>query len=116
MPPGSIKVMLKLDIQKLIYQTKYSNLQIASSLIVVMSHVAKVALQSVQILNLSSNPRQQRSFTIDSSYSSFAVINLGNRKQLRFVFNIFVLNILKVLFENVQKHCLTLSFIMLKNV
>ena len=29
-PPGPIKDMLKLDIQKLIYQTKYSNLQIAS--------------------------------------------------------------------------------------
>ena len=30
-PPGPIKDMLKLDIQKLIYQTKYSNLQIANS-------------------------------------------------------------------------------------
>ena len=30
-PPGPIKDMLKIDIRKLIYQTKYSNLQIASS-------------------------------------------------------------------------------------
>ena len=30
-PPGPTKDMLKIDIRKLIYQTKYSNLQIASS-------------------------------------------------------------------------------------
>ena len=90
--------------QKLIYQTKYSNLQIVSSsqsyqnfwivvvLIVVMSHLMKVALQSVQIVD------QRNDLLLLTVVKVALVINLGNREQLIFVSNIFFLNLLKVLF------------------
>ena len=62
------------------------------ALIVLMSHVVKAALQSVQIVDHNND----LSLLIEVTVAS--VINVGNRKQLRFVSNIFILNILKVLF------------------
>ena len=70
------------------------------ALIVVMPHVAKVALQSVQIVDHSNDLSLLIVVTVA------LVINLGNRKQLIFVSNIFILNILKVSFENVEKYSL----------
>ena len=62
------------------------------ALIVVMSHVAKVALQSLQIVDHSND------LSLLIVVTLALVINLGNRKPLIFVSNIFILNILKVLF------------------
>ena len=71
--------MLKLDIQKLIYQTKYSNLQIASSTksnqnfgMVRSFHSCGVTRSNSSTPVSSNCGSQQRSFTIDSSYVSFA--------------------------------------------
>ena len=62
------------------------------ALIVVMSHVAKVALQSLQIVDHSND------LSLLIVVTLALVINLENRKPLIFVSNIFILNILKVLF------------------
>ena len=62
------------------------------ALIVVMSHVAKVALQSLQIVDHSND------LSLLIVVTLALVINLGNRKPLIFVSNILILNILKVLF------------------
>ena len=77
-PPGPIKDMLKLDTQKLIYQIKYSNLQITSSIQsnqnfgMVRSFDSCDVTRSESSAPISSNRgSQQRSFTIDSSYGSF---------------------------------------------
>ena len=92
--------MLKFDIQELIYQTKYRTykLQVALeaiktlgwfvALIVVMSHAAKVTLQSVQIVDHNNN----LSLLIVAIVA--LLISLENRKQLIFLSNIFILNIL----------------------
>ena len=76
--PEPIKDMLKIDIQKLIYQTKYSNLKIASSsqsnqnFGMLRSFDSFDVTRSESSTPISSNRRsQQRSFTIDRSYSSF---------------------------------------------
>ena len=57
-----------------------------------MSHVAKVALQSFQIVDHSND------LSLLTVVTVALTINLGNRKQLIFVSNIFILNILNVLF------------------
>ena len=57
-----------------------------------MSHLVKVALQSVQIVY------QSNDLSLLVVVKVALVINLGNREQLIFVSNIFILNILKVLF------------------
>ena len=77
-PPGPIKDMLKIDIQKLIYQTKYSNLQIASSTqsnqnfkMVRSFDSCDVTGSKISAPISSDRGSQQRSFTIDSRYGSF---------------------------------------------
>ena len=72
--PGPIKKMLKLDMQKLIYQTKYSNLQIVSSsqtyqnFGIVRSFDSCDVTFSEYCTPMSSNRgSKQRSFTIDSN-------------------------------------------------
>ena len=55
------------------------------ALIAVMSNVAKVALQSVQILDHNNDLALLIVITVD------LVIDLGNRKQLRFASKIFIL-------------------------
>ena len=71
--------MLKFDIQELIYQTKYSNLQIASSTQSNQNFGMVCSFDSCDVTRSESNApissnrgSQQQSFTIDSSYSSFA--------------------------------------------
>ena len=58
-----------------------------------MSHVAIVALQSVQIVDHSND------LSLLIAVTLALLINMGNRKQLISVPNIFILNILKV-FKN----------------
>ena len=77
-PTGPIKDMLNLHIQKLIYQTKYSKLQIASSnqsnqnFGIVGSFDSCDVTRRERSTQISANGgSQQRSFTIDSSYGSF---------------------------------------------
>lgn len=72
--------MLKLDIQKLIYRTKYTNLQRASSSKINQNFGMVPNFDSCDVTHsesstpVSSNREsQQRSFTINSSYNS-----LGN--------------------------------------
>ena len=84
-PQGPIKDMLKIDIQKLIYQTRYSNLKLQVAfkaiktlgwfvaLIVVMPHVARVALQSVQIVD------HNNDLSLLTVVTIALVIDLGNR-------------------------------------
>ena len=77
-PPGPVKDMLKIDIQKLIYQTKHSDLQIASSsqsqqkFGMVRSFDSCNVTRSKSSTPISSNRgSQKRSFTIESSCNSF---------------------------------------------
>ena len=100
---GRIKDILKLDIQKLIYQTKYSNLQIVSSTQSNQNFGMVCSFHSCDVTHyksstpISSNCGSQQ-FSLLIVVMVALVINLGNRKQLLFVSNIFILNILKVLF------------------
>ena len=75
---GPIKDMPKLDIQKLIYQAKYTNLQIASSSQIKKNFGLVSNFESYDVTGsessapMSSNyGSQQQSVTIDSNYSSF---------------------------------------------
>ena len=75
-----------------------------------MSHLMKVALQSVQIVD------QRNDLSLLVVVKVALVINLGNREQLIFVSNIFFLNLLKVLFWNVQKYFLKVFLTHLKPI
>ena len=71
------------------------NLEWFLGLIVSMSHVTKVALQSVQTVDYNNN----LSLSIEVTVAfQVLVINLGNREQLRLISSIFILNALKILF------------------
>ena len=70
--------MLKLDIQKLIFQTNYSNLQIASGTQSNQNFAMVRSFDSCDVTRSESSAPitpnrglQQRSFTIDSSYVSY---------------------------------------------